>query len=122
MSLWSEYDNQHPQSGAARPTQTRRLTEQGIVSAVRDWLLNDYVPSYCRSLAATRIYRRCYWVDTLGAATRHMRQEDGASEEQPQNGKGRKKTTTEPIPPVLQPLVSLSSVLAQEQQPIALYG
>jgi hypothetical protein len=81
MNLWAEFENEQPgQAPGTVPTESagrarkqrlwqgRRLTEQGFLSSLRDWLLRDYVASYCRSLATTRIYRRCYWIDGLGAA------------------------------------------------------
>ncbi|HXX79752.1 MAG TPA: hypothetical protein VEI53_14760, partial [Ktedonobacteraceae bacterium] len=47
-------------------SQRRRPTEQRVLSALREWLLNDYIIPYCMSLAATRIFRRCYWIDGFG--------------------------------------------------------
>jgi hypothetical protein len=47
-------------------SQRRRPTEQVVLSTLREWLLHEYTVPYCRSLAATRIFRRCYWVDGLG--------------------------------------------------------
>src|SRR5438552_4080532 len=104
MNLWAEFDNQHQHAPAepARHRQTRRLAEQAMLSSVRQWLLQDYASSYCRALAATRIYRRCYWIDAWGIDT------------------GRDKSG--PYELALQPIVSLSQVLAQESKPIALHG
>src|SRR2546426_12562214 len=75
MNLWEELDNEQSPLGSAgraqkqKSTQGRRLTERVVLSSLRDWLLHDYVASYCQSLAATRIYRRCYWIDGLRANT-----------------------------------------------------
>lgn len=68
MNLWPDLDN-NPQlpSNAARHRHPRRLTERTIVSLLREWLLEDYAAAYCRTLAATRIFRRCYWIDMLGS-------------------------------------------------------
>jgi len=66
MNLWAEFDNQRAQTEAVGHKQARRLTEQVVLSRLREWLLQDYVSSYCRSLAALRIYRRCYWIDGWG--------------------------------------------------------
>src|SRR5690348_16811310 len=80
MNLWAEFDNEHLLAASAgrtqkqKPSQGRRLTDRTILSSLRDWLLHDYVASYCRSLAVTRIYRRCYWIDALGANTPLKRQ------------------------------------------------
>lgn len=91
QNLWSEFDNQQPLLEAAQRThQRRRPTEQAVLSSLRDWLLHDYIIPYCRSLAATRIFRRCYWIDGLGGN------------------------------PILQPLVSIAQVLAKESKPITL--
>jgi len=80
MNLWAEFENEQLLAESARRVQKqrspqgRRLTEQAVLSSLRDWLLHDYVASYCRSLAATRIYRRCYWIDGLGSNTRVQRE------------------------------------------------
>ena len=95
LNLWAEFDNepspvdsaghaQHPMSPRRRPT------EQTILSSLRDWLLHDYIIPYSRSLAATRIFRRCYWIDGLGGN------------------------------PDLQPVVSIAQSLAKETKPITL--
>ena len=74
MNLWAEFENEQQLTesvgrGQKRNLpQGRRLTERALLSSLRDWLLHEYVAPYCRSLAATRIFRRCYWVDGLGAA------------------------------------------------------
>ncbi len=91
QNLWPEFDNQQPLSEAAQHAhQRRRPTEQAVLSSLRAWILHDYIVPYCRSLAATRIFRRCYWIDGLGGS------------------------------PILQPLVSIAQVLAKESKPITL--
>jgi hypothetical protein len=65
---------------------------------MRDWLLQDFVVPYCHMLSASRIYRRCYWLDALG------------------NLDPRTNST------ILQPITSLAATLAQESKPIALHG
>jgi len=73
MNLWADFENEQPLAESAgrgrkqKVTQGRRLTERALLSSLREWLLRDYVAPYCRSLAGTRIFRRCYWVDGLGA-------------------------------------------------------
>src|SRR5205823_5349000 len=108
MNLWADFDNQHVPAEAARHKSTRRLTEQGILSSLRKWLVQDYASAYCRSLAAMRIYRRCYWIDAWGIdsgrARSEMRSAEGSYE------------------PLLQPLLSLSKVLAHESRSISLNG
>ncbi|HEV2660245.1 MAG TPA: hypothetical protein VGU68_06555, partial [Ktedonobacteraceae bacterium] len=129
MDLWTEFDNARPAPdahGYVQPLRSRRLTERAILTSLREWLLHDYAAAYCRSLAATRIFRRCYWVDGLGMESRA-----GASgvsgisgvspgEDRNHNGSERKKTTS--VPQALQSIVSLSQLLAREQKPIALHG
>src|SRR5438876_12080362 len=72
QNLWPEFDNEHllaESAGRAQKqsaSQRRRPTEQVILSTLREWLLHEYIVPYCRSLAATRIFRRCYWIDGLG--------------------------------------------------------
>src|SRR6266581_4244849 len=98
QNLWPEFDNEHtlPESAASAQkqvsSQRRRPTEQAVLSSLRDWLLHDYIVPYCRSLAATRIFRRCYWIDDLGGN------------------------------PILQPTLSISQALAKESKPIMLHG
>ena len=96
QNLWAEFDNQHLPSESAgheqnhRVSQRRRPTEQAVLSSLRDWLLHDYLVPYGRSLGATRIFRRCYWIDGLGGN------------------------------PTLQPIVPIAQSLAKESKPIAL--
>jgi len=99
MSLWDEYDNQIASTTGTKHRQTHAPTEQAIVSSTREWLLRDYVSAFCRALAATRLYRRCYWVDAWGIAQKSLQ-----------------------APPVIQAIVELSKALAQENKPIALNG
>lgn len=65
--LWEDSDS--PIANEQKPKRFHRSpTEAAILSALREWLLRDYTMPYCRSLAATRIFRRCYWVDALGGS------------------------------------------------------
>lgn len=108
MDLWATLDNQQENqergTGAeetvraqGRLMQKRRLTEGVVLSVLREWLLRDYAAAYCRSLASIRIFRRCYWIDGLGA---DVRMRAGSME----------------------PVVELGRELAGESRPIALYG
>src|SRR5213082_2382614 len=106
MNLWGDFDNQHAPAASARHKSARRLTEQRFLSSVREWLVQDYTLAYCRSLAAVRIYRRCYWIDAWGIG--RERSEIGSAEN--------------PYEPVLQPIQSLSQALAHESRPITLNG
>jgi len=72
QNLWPEFDNEQLQVESARraqkqsTSQRRSPTEQIVLSALREWLLHEYITPYCRSLAATRIFPHCYWIDGLG--------------------------------------------------------
>ncbi len=123
MNLWTEFDDEHFPTEPTRSGRTRKITEQVVLSALRGWLLSDYVASYCRSLGATRIYRRCYWIDALGISGGSSQQAHGTQELITSPEKGRKKQAAQAsIPPVLQPVVSLSQALALESRPITLTG
>jgi hypothetical protein len=121
MNLWADFDNQHAPPESARQKLPRRLTEQTMLSSLRRWLLQDYTSSYCRSLAAMRIYRRCYWIDAWGIDTRanHLPADKQAPQEK-RGARGRDKSSSHD--PLLEPVLSLSQVLAQESRPIALNG
>lgn len=96
MNLWADFENnQLTQPVPVSNTRPRRITEQVIQETVRNWLVRDYIPAYCRALAASRIFRRCYWVDALG---------------------GEQRTQT------LLPIETLHRQLSQESRPISLYG
>jgi hypothetical protein len=98
QNLWPEFNDEQPLSESAgraqkrTTSQRRRPSEQVVLSTLREWLLHDFITPYCRSLAATRIFRRCYWVDGLGG--NHT----------------------------LEPTLSISQGLAKESKPIALYS
>src|SRR5437764_270146 len=71
-NLWAEDINHEiveksgSSVGRAEKQTASHPTEQAVLSALRAWLLSDYVAPYCRSLAATRIFRRCFLIDGLG--------------------------------------------------------
>ena len=103
MQLWSDLEDNQPLQKAGR---VHRLTEPVVLASLREWLLHEYVADYCRSLAATRIFRRCYLVDGLGIAAKSR-------------SKSSPSTT---LHPTLQPIRALAQTLAEESKPIALYG
>src|SRR5260370_6325994 len=87
MNLWAESDNLEL---ASRPLQQTKKPGTGvgtrfmaspnaIVPALRAWLLADYVAPYCRSMAATGIFRRCFWIDAPGG-TRNAAKKAGESQ------------------------------------------
>ena len=97
QNLWPDFDNDQLQTDSTGRTQKqftsrrRRPAEQVVLSTLREWLLYEYIVPYCRSLAATRIFRRCYWIDGLGGSH------------------------------ILQPALSTSHELAQENRSISLH-
>ena len=102
QNLWPELNNEQSSPGSAgqvqEPPGRRRLTEQVVLSSLRDWLLHDFALPYCRTLSASRIYRRCYWIDALGSI------------------ESRANSNT------LQPIVSLAGELDQEGKATTLHG
>ncbi|HEX3643126.1 MAG TPA: hypothetical protein VHV10_17710 [Ktedonobacteraceae bacterium] len=130
MDLWAALNGDvfppgtEEQRHATVPRGKRRLTERAILPLLRGWLLQYYVHSYCCSLAATRIFRRCYWIDTLGtdAKSSAATPTNVESTPVPSSGKGRKKGSVQLVPPALQPIITLSRELMQESKPITLYG
>jgi hypothetical protein len=100
--LWATLDNHQTFSTEhGRTLRSRRLSERDVMSELRLWLLRDFAAAYCRSLAETRIFRRCYWIDGLGIDAKSASQSDHAA---------------------LQPVIDLSQALAQESKPIMLCG
>ena len=133
QNLWPELNNEQSSPDSAGQVQEshrrRRLTEQLLLSSLRDWLLHDYVVPYCRALSASRIYRRCYWIDALGnIETRSNAKDTNQSREVERSGEGHVLDKSAlycghpAIPSILQPIVSLADVLAQEGKTIALHG
>jgi hypothetical protein len=115
MNLWTESDNPELASKSVDRTQkagtTRRTSiEQTVLPALRSWLLADYDAPYCRALAATRIFRRCTWIDALGSTR--------ATSKKPGESQGRDGT----LPAALQAIVDLAGELARESKPITLQG
>jgi hypothetical protein len=117
MNLWADFDDkQHSALNAGSLKRPRRLTEQVVLSTLRTWLLSAYVPAYCRALANTRIFRRCYWVDALGGHGRASSEPTTAQEGEPITGKRTAQDAA------LHALVALSHALAQESRSITLHG
>ncbi len=131
MNLWADFDDKPDfQFAHMRQARTRRLSEQAVLAAVRDWLLRDYAAAYCRSLAATRIFRRCYWIDALGAnqnAAPAIESSQAAASlikdaSADRAGKARANDAKRLIHPVLLPVHALSQILAGESRSITLHG
>jgi hypothetical protein len=155
MNLWAESENLELASTSVEQAQKsgtmrRNSTEHAVLPALRSWLLADYVAPYCRSLAATRIFRRCIWLDTLGSThitskkvNGHQGSDSGRGSgrdesrpyifddvtegEQPERSvsrtnKAAQKPRSEILPPALQSIATLADELARESKPITLQG
>jgi hypothetical protein len=106
-------------SGGSRQ---RRLSEQAVLTALRAWLLQDYLLAYGTSLGSTRIFKRCYWIDGLGNTRFSPRP---AVTLTTSATSPRSKQTSAPVPDLPLPLQSLAAAageLAQLSRPIALAG
>jgi len=116
------------QDAAGRSRSARHLTERAFLSLLRNWLLQDYIASYCRSLGATRIFRRCYLIDALGLDAKSVAIDqlsdtpDAPPATRPSKGRKSKNSVPQVVPPALQPLAALSQDLSQESKPITLNG
>lgn len=123
MNLWANFENNHLPNEALVRRRTRRITERTVLFTLRNWLLNEYVAAYCRSLAATRIFRRCYWIDALGIETAEgLISLEAEKSAEVRVRKGRKKEQGQALPPALQPVAELSQRLLQDGYPITLHG
>lgn len=128
--LWAELNNEpvSPGSTSHELPRQRRLTGQVILASLRNWLLHDYVLPYCRALSTTRIYRRCYWIDALGAIETRAAYSSSESnthdhpEAPARRAKGSKKESPPAIAPALQPIAALTAILARESKTITLHG
>ncbi|WP_220193698.1 hypothetical protein [Ktedonospora formicarum] len=131
MDLWAdiEIDNTNKdvlaQTNGSKPQKrVRRPSEREILAALRHWLLHDYVAAYCRTLASTRIFRRCSWIDALGLNAREqalVALPDSANGNGSANKKRRKKDVEiSQVPLALRPLAILAHDLVQEQPPFSL--
>ncbi len=147
MNLWAESDNSElastPVGQAQKPGSMRRNSmEQAVLPALRTWLVADYVTPYCRSLAATRIFRRCFWIDALGGIRASSKKGSAGQEREEAhpyifdalNGAGQvergeahsnkamQKSRSAMLPPVLQNVAALAGELGRESKPIILQG
>ena len=101
----------------------RRISERDLLTLLRSWLLDEYIAPYCRALAATRIFRHCYWIDALdGVARSQLVAPTSSTEQEPKKGVIRERDPILRYPAVLQPIVRLSQELTRENRPIALYS
>jgi hypothetical protein len=128
--LWADADHEQTLVAARTETRARSSHAAGLLTAVRRWLLEEYLPAYCRALAATPLYRRCYWIDALGG---DAGQEGGEqekerspasplSEAEARRGRRVNRGRGPTLPAALQPIALLNEQLRRESRPITLYG
>ena len=132
LNLWadSHSDEQHetPSPAAAiklSHAASQRRVEAMILSSLRAWLLDDYAAAYCRSLRATPLYRRCYWIDAWGRDPRSTNALPASESAEATPGQKRaKKKTEQSISPLLQPIMQISKTLTDEcpTRPFTLHG
>ena len=121
MNAWMSTDNTGDRGIAdiAADTTEGRGTrssssEQSVIAALRRWLLHEYVRPYSQSLGATRIFRRCYWIDALGLRRTRVAAKQSEQKTAPPRD--------EMVPSELQDIRTLGQELSQESKPITLYG
>jgi hypothetical protein len=95
----------------------RRLSTQAVLTALRAWLLQEYLLAYGTSLGSTRIFKRCYWIDGLGYTRFFPRPPVLPTT----TARGKHIPTTD-LPLPLQTLAAAAHELAHLSRPIALSG
>lgn len=123
QDLWADFADEArttAEAGRSGGLRQRRLTEQTVLMALRTWLLQDYLLPYGTSLGATRIFKRCYWIDALGN-TRQPAPAQGEAIDTPTGKRGRQSVPREAIPLALQLATSTARELASLDRPITLH-
>ncbi|HEY7417273.1 MAG TPA: hypothetical protein VH593_18965, partial [Ktedonobacteraceae bacterium] len=122
--LWAiPHDKQMPElAKQGRSLRPRRRSEQAIISELRVWLLQDYIAAYCRSLAETRIFRRCFLIDALGIDTKVAAPAPLDASEEGASPARKQRNQSVPTHPALQEVLALSRDLAARDRPITLYS
>ncbi|HLI69770.1 MAG TPA: hypothetical protein VKV19_08425 [Ktedonobacteraceae bacterium] len=126
--LWADFAEEAlPTEGTNRGggLRRRRLTEQAALMALRAWLLHEYMLPYGTSLGATRIFKRCYWIDGLGNTQMPVQGIFTDIEEAPLASKRRRQKPTaqdSTLPPALQLAAATARRLARLDRPILLYS
>jgi hypothetical protein len=128
QDLWADFAGEllsHGEAGRGTGLHQRRPTEQAVLVALRAWLLQEYMLPYGRSLGATRIFKRCYWIDGLGNT--HLpvlspEQSVPLEETIPIKKRERRKSQTPALPPALQMAEAVARRLANLERPITLHS
>jgi hypothetical protein len=123
QDLWADFAGElQSEDEARRGLRQRRPGEQAVLAALRAWLLQDYMLPYGASLSATRIFKRCYWIDGLGNIRAPV---PGALVDAQDEGGGKRARRTAQafsLPPALQMAGAVARRLAQLERPIALHA
>src|SRR5579883_687122 len=123
QDLWADFAGElRSEDEARRGLRQRRPGEQAVLAALRAWLLQDYMLPYGASLGATRIFKRCYWIDGLGNTSVPT---PSALADAPEEGirkRARRKAQESPLPPALQMADAVARHLAQLERPITLHA
>jgi len=131
QDLWADFADEArttAEVGRGRGLRQRRLTEQTAVMTLRAWLLRDYLLSYGASLGATRIFKRCYWIDGLGNTrqpgpilpTPERDVEPASTRKRGRQAKKNESRSTDPVSPALQLATNTARELARLERPLKL--
>ncbi len=123
QDLWADFAGELQSEGeAGRGLRRRRPSEQAVLAALRAWLLQDYMLPYGASLGATRIFKRCYWIDGLGNIRVPAPGALADAQEEGTRKRERRKAQASPLPPALQMADAVARRLAQLERPITLHA
>jgi hypothetical protein len=122
QDLWADFAGELRSEGeAGRGLRRRRPSEQAVLTALRAWLLQDYMLPYGASLGATRIFKRCYWIDGLGNTRVPAPGVLADAQEEGTGKRERRKALASLLPPALQMADAVARRLAQLERPITLH-
>src|SRR5581483_1567701 len=121
QDLWADFAGELRSEGEAGPRQ-RRPTDQAVLAALRAWLLQDYMLPYGTSLGATRIFKRCYWIDGLGNTRGPAPSADAPdpAREVAVSKRDRRGGQTPALPPALEMAEIVARHLGRLERPITL--
>lgn len=128
QDLWADFAGEllsHEAAGRGMGLHQRRPTEQAVLAALRAWLLQEYMLPYGMSLGATRIFKRCYWIDGLGnmrTPTLSPQLSARLAEIVAAQKRDQRKPQTPALPPALQLTEIVAHHLARLERPIALHS
>lgn len=128
QDLWADFAGDllsHGEAGRGMGSHQRRPTEQAVLAALRVWLLQEYMLPYGTSLGATRIFKRCYWIDGLGSIrtpTFSPQLSARIAETAAAKKRDQRKPQTPTLPPALQMAEIVAHHLASLQRPITLHS